>query len=434
MFDYSKEPTRDILCIDCKSFYASVECVERGLNPLKTMLVVMSNAENAGGLVLAASPLAKKVLGISNVTRKNEVPDHPDLLVVPPRMNLYMKKYYEINQIYRNFVANEDQHTYSVDESFLDVTQSLSYFHCQKAQELARLIQLEVKNKTGIYITVGIGDNPLLAKLALDNEAKSSKNFIAEWRYKDVPNKVWTIADMTDFWGIGGRTAKRLRMFGIQTIYDLAHTDYQKLKDRLGIIGEQLYAHSWGIDRSFLGDLHIAKEKSIGNSQILPSDYTSKGQIEIVLKEIVEQVTMRLRRMNTKTENISIYLGYPKNYIDQDGKRQANKQMKIPLTNNSKELKSFAMQLFTQIYFGQEVRSIGFSCGKLSTTDNLQLNLFLDPTAQIADDRLDLLIDTIRRKYGFKSIVHATSLLEGATAIKRANLVGGHAGGNEGLS
>lgn len=96
-FDYSKEPRRDVLCIDVKSFYASVECVERGLDPLKTMLIVMSGADNAGGLVLAASPMAKKVLGISNVTRKDEVPDHPELLIVPPRMNLYMKRNSEIN-------------------------------------------------------------------------------------------------------------------------------------------------------------------------------------------------------------------------------------------------------------------------------------------------------------------------------------------------
>ncbi|NSN40953.1 excinuclease ABC subunit A, partial [Enterococcus faecalis] len=98
-FDYSKEPRRDVLCIDVKSFYASVECVERGLDPLKTMLIVMSGADNAGGLVLAASPMAKKVLGISNVTRKDEVPDHPELLIVPPRMNLYMKRNSEINNL-----------------------------------------------------------------------------------------------------------------------------------------------------------------------------------------------------------------------------------------------------------------------------------------------------------------------------------------------
>ena len=123
-FDYEKEPSRDILCIDCKSFYASVECAERGLDPLKTMLVVMSNAENAGGLVLSASPIAKKVLGVSNVTRKNQVPAHPDLYVVPPRMNLYMKKNQEINNLYKEFVADEDHSEFSVDESFLDVTAS----------------------------------------------------------------------------------------------------------------------------------------------------------------------------------------------------------------------------------------------------------------------------------------------------------------------
>lgn len=146
-FDYAKEPSRDVLCIDCKSFYASVECVERGLHPLKTMLVVMSNADNAGGLVLAASPLAKKELGISNVTRKEELPDHKDLLIVPPRMRLYIKKNFEINQIYKSFVANEDHHVFSVDESFLDVTDSLNYFKCNTAYELTRKIQQEVQEK-----------------------------------------------------------------------------------------------------------------------------------------------------------------------------------------------------------------------------------------------------------------------------------------------
>ncbi|MFC5976185.1 excinuclease ABC subunit A, partial [Carnobacterium antarcticum] len=120
-FDYSDEISNDILCVDVKSFYASVECVERGLHPLKTMLVVMSNAENAGGLVLAASPLAKKVLGISNVTRKRDIPYHPDLLIVPPRMQFYIEKNTEINDIFRKYVSDEDLHIYSIDESFVSV-------------------------------------------------------------------------------------------------------------------------------------------------------------------------------------------------------------------------------------------------------------------------------------------------------------------------
>lgn len=136
-FDYSKEPRRDVLCIYVKSFYASVECVERGLDPLKTMLIVMSGADNAGGLVLAASPMAKKVLGISNVTRKDEVPDHPELLIVPPRMNLYMKRNSEINNILKRFVADEDHSVFSVDESFIDITASLKYFNCDTAYRLA---------------------------------------------------------------------------------------------------------------------------------------------------------------------------------------------------------------------------------------------------------------------------------------------------------
>lgn len=101
--------------------------------------------------------MAKKVLGVSNVTRKNQVPAHPDLYVVPPRMNLYMKKNQEINNLYKKFVADEDHSVFSVDESFLDVTASLSYFHCETAYKMARIIQRVVYNHVGIYVTVGIG-------------------------------------------------------------------------------------------------------------------------------------------------------------------------------------------------------------------------------------------------------------------------------------
>lgn len=296
-FDYSKEPSRDILCIDCKSFYASVECVERGLHPLKTMLIVMSGTENSGGLVLAASPLAKKVLGISNVTRANEVPYHKDLLIVPPRMSYYMAKNKDINQIYKSFVADVDHSVFSVDESFLDVTNSLKLFDCENAYEMAQLIQHKVKNQTGIYVTVGIGDNPLLAKLALDNGAKHSKDFISEWRYEDVQEKVWSIHPMTEFCGIGNRTVKRLNWLGIRTIKEITEADPYRLKREFGVIGLQLYAHAWGIDRSFLGQRKPAAkmDKSIGNSQVLPRDYTRQDQLELVLREIADQVATRLR-------------------------------------------------------------------------------------------------------------------------------------------
>lgn len=434
-FDYNKEPNRDILCIDCKSFYASVECVERGLHPLKTMLIVMSGADNAGGLVLAASPLAKKVLGITNVTRSNEVPYHRDLLIVPPRMNLYMQKNVEINQVYKSFVADEDHSVFSVDESFLDVTDSLKLFNCKNAYEMARKIQLKVKEQTGIYVTVGIGANPLLAKLALDNGAKHSKDFIAEWRYEDVEEKVWSIHPMTEFCGIGNRTVKRLNWLGIRTIKEITEADPYRLKREFGVLGLQLYAHAWGIDRSFLGQRKPAAkiDKSIGNSQVLPRDYTRQDQLELVLREIADQVATRLRSSHLKTGCVAVSVGYSKGYIDKQGRTGWRKQMKIQLSNNNKTLSEYVLQLFRSEYNAQDVRHVGISYSKLEKTDSLQLDLFTDPEEEFGEQRLDFLIDTIRKKYGFKSLIHASSLLDGATAVSRSGLVAGHAGGNVGV-
>ena len=128
-FNYEEEPLRDILFIDVKSFYASVECVQRGLDPLTALLVVMSHSDNTGnGLVLAASPMAKTVLGITNVTRADNLPNHPDLYKVSPRMNLYIKENLKVNNVYRNYVADEDLLLYSIDESLMDVTQTLHLF------------------------------------------------------------------------------------------------------------------------------------------------------------------------------------------------------------------------------------------------------------------------------------------------------------------
>lgn len=434
-FDYSKEPRRDVLCIDVKSFYASVECVERGLDPLKTMLIVMSGADNAGGLVLAASPLAKKVLRISNVTRKDEVPDHPELLIVPPRMNLYMKRNSEINNLLKRFVADEDHSVFSVDESFIDITASLKYFNCDTAYRLAKIIQRVIYNHMGLYITIGIGDNPLLAKLALDNEAKNTTGFVAEWRYENVEEKVWTISPITEFCGIGKRMAARLKMSGIESIYDLAHADPYLLKHRFGVMGLQLYAHSWGIDRSFLGEKsQVAKEKSFGNSQVLPRDYARKDQIELVLKELSDQVATRLRNSNCQTECVSIFVGYSKGQVDGLGRSHWRKQLKIARSNNTKVLTEHVLKLFRENYVpGMDIRNLGVSFGKLVWDTTLQIDLFSPPEEQIINNQLDFLIDKIRQKFGFKALIHASSLLEGATAVNRSGLVGGHAGGNVGL-
>lgn len=440
IFDYEKEPSRDILCIDCKSFYASCEAVARGLNPLKTKLVVMSYPsdsvrERGSGLILASSPMAKKAYGISNVSRARDLPfPYPeDLVIAPPRMNLYMTVHRQINEIFRCYVDDQNVATYSVDETFLDVTDSLSYFNCKTAYELAKIIQIHVYKDTGIYTTVGIGDNPLLAKLALDNEAKHTRDMKAEWRYEDVVSKLWKIETITDFWGIGSRTALRLKRMGIDTIEQLAHANYHHLKKEMGVIGMQLYAHAWGIDRTFLGEHYIPKSKSIGNSQVLNRDYTNKQEIIVVIREMADQVATRLRKENKYTKCIGLWIGYSLSYIDETGKTGFSKQVKIEATNNSARIAEALLQIFDQYYDVQVVRNLGINCTQLENPTQDQLSLFEPLEIKDRDRKLDQVVDDVRSKFGFTKLVYASSLTQGGRAIARSSLVGGHAGGMEGI-
>jgi len=393
--------------------------------------------ERGSGLILASSPAAKKAYGISNVSRARDLPfPYPtDLIIAAPRMSYYMKKNMEINNIYRKYADENNHAVFSVDESFLDVTDSLKLYGCETADQLARLIQIDVCRTTGIYTTVGIGDNCWLAKAALDLYSKKNPTMRAEIRYEDVPNKLWNVTELTDLCGIASRTAKRLNRLGIHTVNELAHADYWRLKTQLGIIGTELYAKAWGIDRSFIGQKYTPKSKSIGNSQVLNRDYTRRDEIEVVIKEMADQVGTRLRRSGAKTECVSLWVGFSMGYIDPQhpDKRGFHQQIKLPMTNASKEIAEALIIIFKRHYRRQDVRNIGINCSKLTFTNTLQLNLFQEPEEQINDYKIDYVVDTIRKKYGFKAIVHAHSYMPGSRAIERSSLVGGHAGGQSGI-
>lgn len=164
-------------------------------------------------------------------------------------------------------------------------------------------------------------------------------------------------------------------------------------------------------------------------------DYTRRDEIEVVIKEMADQVGTRLRRAGAKTECVSLWIGYSMGYIDPNypETRGFHQQMKLPLTNASKELTEALLILFDRHYHFQDVRNIGVNCSKLSFTNALQLNLFQEPEEQLNNFKLDFVVDTIRKKYGFKSIVHAHSYTPGSRAIARSTLVGGHAGGQSGI-
>lgn len=430
MYDYAKESRRVVFMIDSKSFYASCESVELGLNPLRSILVVMSTAENTnGGLVLAASPMAKKLFGISNVMRTRDVPKDDRIIVVPPRMNLYIKYNLAIHEIFKSFAAEEDIQPYSIDESLIDMTDSWKLFG-DSPREVARKIQLKVKEELGIYLTVGIGDNPLLAKFALDMEAKRTHSLIGEWHYEDVQDKLWPVTQLDDLWSIGHKTAEKLNKLGINSMYDLAHYNPFLLKQKFGVIGSQLFAFSWGIDRAIIRNKYQPKAKSYGNSQVLPRDYTRQEEIEIVLREIAEQVATRIRSHNKAATVISLGIGYSFRAKEETGKHGFGHSMKIDATNDNGLLAAYAITLFRDKWQGEAVRNISISCAGLVDDNVVQLNLFDTKYKTLKNRNLDRTVDDIRKKYGFTSLIKLSSKSTGATAVQRAGLVGGHAGGN----
>lgn len=392
--DPTRLPVHDIMCIDCKSFYASVEAIRRGIHPLAADIAVLSKGDSPGGLVLAASPNCKKRYHVGLSTRRFQLRDDMQVELAEPRMADYIRKNYGINRIYRQFTDDAHWYPYSIDEYFIDVTHSHNLFGSN--EEIATQIQKKVFDQFGIITTVGIGQNPLLAKLALDNEAKKSTPWQATWTYDRVPETIWKLDDLADFWSIGSRTAKKLNAIGIHNLYDLAHADRALLHQRFGVIGDAMYFHAWGIDYSDLTRRYLprSENKGYGNSQVLMRDYTQPREIEVVLSEIADQVAGRLRHHQVQGEVISVGIGYPD--AEEAGTSGFGAQMKIDPTNRTDDLIRAARFLFHSKWNGHAVRNVSVRVNRISQTSTMQLSLFESAEKEEANVLLDQTIDKIR--------------------------------------
>ena len=296
---------------------------------------------------------------------------------------------------------------------------------------LSARIQRDIWRQTGIYSTVGMSNaNPLLAKLALDNEAKYTPTMRANWSYHNVEEKVWGISKMTDFWGIGYRMEKRLNALGIHSIKELANSNPDVLKKELGQAGLRLWFHTNGIDESNVHKPYKPKSHGLGNSQILPRDYVKQRDIEIILREMAEQVAIRLRRARKKTTVVSIHLGFSK----QEQKRSIHTQMKVEPTNNTSILVGHVLELFHSKYTYGAVRSVAVSYSGFVDESFGLISLFDDVDKVEKEERLQTAIDSIREQFGFTSLLKATALEDASRSIARSKLIGGHsAGGLDGL-
>ena len=424
--DYQKLPRRDLLCIDVKSFFASVEAVRRNLHPMDAYIIVISDFKRPGAVVLAASPKVKKEFGITTGSRKFQIPDNKKIILTEPSMGVYLKKNLEICNIFRRYVSEEDLWIYSIDEAFLDVSSTRSLFGTPR--EIAKKIQKDIYDELGLVTAVGIGDNPLLAKLALDNEAKKQPCQTAYWSYENVPETIWKIPSLTDMWGISRGYEKKLHNLGIGSVYSLAHTDPKILKRSLGILGLQLFYHSWGVDYSRLSERIPSKNKSFGKGQILMKDYFSKEDILIIIAEMAEEIAARLRKHNYFCRGVSLHIGFSKD-CQESGFR---KDYHLPNpTQDNKEIIHYFNYLFLENWKRQPVRQVYLSCTKVAPGKAIQTNLFDNGINEEKEKSIDSVVDIIRQKYGKAAVFKAHSLEEGSTFLERSGHIGGHKGGTE---
>lgn len=285
MYDYSLLEQKDILCINQKSFFASVSCIEKGLNPLTAKLAVVTDTKRKNAIVLSATPELTK-LGIKVGSRLFEIPHRKDIYIINPNMGKYIERSLKIFQIVLRYIPAENLHQCGIDEFFMDVTDSYSRFNLTLMSFCERLIE-EILEETNIQCAIGIGPNMLLSKIAAEHEARDSETHIAEWRYADVPSKLWKIEPLRDFWGINQRTEKQLNQRGIFNVGQLAQYPYAYLKRDFGVTGVDLHLHANGIDQNQISHMYQIIEPSICNQQNLMRMHTYE-EAKVVMRKLIE--------------------------------------------------------------------------------------------------------------------------------------------------
>lgn len=409
---------RNILCIDLKSFFASVECVERNLDPFTTPLIVADPSRKGGAITLAVTPYMK-TLGVPSRGRVFEIPKNIKYITAPPRMSLYVKKSKEVINCFLDFVSKEDMHVYSIDEAFLDVTDYLKLYKMDDVT-LAKTIMARIKEKTGLTSTCGIGPNLLLAKVALDIESKHSPDFIAKWTYEDVKTKLWNITPLDEMWGIGSKTMKKLNDLGIYKVGDINKYSKDFYKKRFGVLGEELYLHANGIDNSNIkDDKYEIKNKSYGLSQILYKDYTPEEAI-LIIKEMCETICKRLRSNKKVCGVVGFGIGYSRSV---GGGFYHSKKLNES-TDNENVIFSVCKSIYDSYIEEEPIRKVSISLGKITDNNYVQLNLFEEVNETI--NEIPIVVDEINKKFGDNAILKASSLLNYSTIKMRNKKMGGH--------
>ena len=417
---------KSFICIDLKSFYASVECVERGLDPFKTNLVVADPTRSQSTICLAITPAMKK-LGVKNRCRIHEIPAGIEYITAMPRMQLYIDYSARIYSIYLRYISKEDIHVYSIDECFMDVTNYLSLYHMTEKEMAVELMDAVMK-ETGITATAGIGTNLYLAKVAMDIVAKHVEDHIGILNEISYRQQLWDHRPLSDFWRIGSRTERKLAGYGIHTMGDIAYTSVTSedwLYKMFGIDAELLIDHAWGLESCDIHDIknYHTEEHSLSNGQVLMRNYSFE-EAAVVVREMTDVLVLDLVSKGLITGSVTLWIAYDHRYE----RPSSHGTVRLTsLTNSSSTIMDEVNKLYQKITDRHTgIRRIEICANRVMPEGYLQYDLFTDPAAVEKEKNLQQAILDVKKRYGKNAIMRGANLLDCSTYRERNNQIGGH--------
>ena len=474
-----QEAQRTYIAIDLKSFYASVECVDRGLDPLTTNLVVADESRTDKTICLAVTP-SLKAYGIPGRARLFEVKQKArgiDFIIAPPRMAHYIEVSSRVYSVYLKYIAPEDIHVYSIDEVFMDVTNYLATYK-MTAHQLAMTMIRDVLSQTGITATAGIGTNLYLCKVAMDIMAKKAPADkdgvrIAELDEQTYRRELWDYRPITKFWRVGRGIANKLAFYGIDTMGRLARMSKQNeelLYKLFGVNAELLIDHAWGWEPCTIADVKAYRPEtnSFSSGQVLQEPYTFQ-KARVVIQEMAEGMALDLVAKRMVTDQLVLTVGYDAecltrpdirdlyhgeittNYYGKLVPKHAYGSLRFDKpTSSSRLLMNGAAELFDRhVNPNLLIRRLNLCVNHVVPESTLaqqpaqpqQLDLFTDyETLERQQQEEQARLDKERRlqeaqlkikqRFGKNAILRGLNYSEGATAKERNAQIGGHRAGD----